>query len=271
MQKAIIFFTALVIIALYGFCIEPFQIQINHEYIQNTGLNSALKGKTAVHISDLHIKKNGRLEKKLLKLIDEQKPDFIFLTGDYIKWKKDLKPALTFLSKLNATKGIWAVMGDYDYSFSRQSCMFCHVPENFEKAFHNKVSFLKNSTEYINFSGKKICIAGFDSYCSDSDFSVKKPDQMLPDIPTIVLNHDPLMFDLIDEKKDILLLAGDTHGGQILLPLWIWKILGYEKCARFRSGLYQKGKKQMYVNRGIGTSHIPFRFFAPPELLVLHF
>lgn len=90
-------------------------------------------------------------------------------------------------------------------------------------------------------------------------------------LPTLILSHNPLNFDKFDDKTEIFMLAGDTHDGQIPLPSWLWKILGYEKNARFNEGLIQAGRKKMYLSRGIGTSQLPIRLFWRPELVVLHF
>jgi predicted MPP superfamily phosphohydrolase len=89
--------------------------------------------------------------------------------------------------------------------------------------------------------------------------------------PVILLSHTPLVFDRIDSSREIFMLAGDTHGGQMPLPAYLWKFVGYEKCAKYLMGFYSMGNKKLYVSRGIGTSHIPFRLFCRPELVVLHF
>jgi len=89
--------------------------------------------------------------------------------------------------------------------------------------------------------------------------------------PAIILSHSPLIFDLINDNQNILVLAGDTHGGQVPLPSWLWKLLGYEKNTRYEQGWFESGMKKMYVTRGVGTSHLPFRFFRRPEITVFHF
>ena len=90
------------LILIYGFCIEPNQVEIRHLWIKDAGLNKVLKGKTTVQISDLHIRSIGKHEEKVLNLIETLKPDLIFLTGDYVRWGGDYEPALTFLSRLKA-------------------------------------------------------------------------------------------------------------------------------------------------------------------------
>jgi predicted MPP superfamily phosphohydrolase len=89
--------------------------------------------------------------------------------------------------------------------------------------------------------------------------------------PAVILSHDPMTFRLFDKEAGILVLTGDTHGGQIPLPSWLWTLLGYEKCAKFSQGVFENGRNKMFVSRGIGTSHVPIRIHRRPEVAVLHF
>ena len=56
-----------------------------------------------------------------------------------------------------------------------------------------------------------------------------------------------------------------THGGQVRLP-----IIGAMQLPmlgkKYVEGHFQFGKLQLYVNRGLGTVGIPFRFDCPPEI-----
>ena len=112
---------------VYAVGIEPFFIKVSHVQLEDVDLNRVLKGKTAIHISDLHISSIGRLENQVLQKINDSKPDFVFLTGDYVQWNGSYEPALEFLAKLQAEIGVWAVMGDYDYSNDRKNCFLVRV------------------------------------------------------------------------------------------------------------------------------------------------
>jgi predicted MPP superfamily phosphohydrolase len=122
--------SGLVIFSLgfYGVWIVPYHIEVRYVWIDDSKLAKVLSGKMLVHISDLHMSKIGRKESKVLSILDDLKPDIIFLTGDYVQWKGDYESALHFLSKVKAKVGIWAVMGDYDYSNSSKSCLSCYEP-----------------------------------------------------------------------------------------------------------------------------------------------
>jgi len=230
-----------------------------------------LKGKTAIHLSDLHIGEFGRREKKILEIIDSIGPDLIFLTGDYVLWKGDYSIAVTFLSKLRAPMGVWGVMGDYDYSNSRKSCLFCHEPNSKNPATAHQVHFLNQSRERLKLPGGDVWIGGVDANAVHSLGSENVLDLSNDNLPAIILSHNPFTFNQVGDGNGVLILAGDTHGGQIALPSWVWKTFGYEKASRFNRGFFEQGKKTMYVNKGLGTSHVPMRFFRRPEITVLHF
>ncbi len=267
-------FLVFLALAIYGIWIEPYQIEVHHVWIQDANLGKILNNKAVVYLSDLHISKIGRREQKILKILDGLKPDIIFLTGDYVRWRGNYKAALTFLSKLRAKIGIWAVMGDYDYSSSRSSCLFCHQEGRWKPVGNGSVRFLKDAVDTARLSAGSVLIGGVDGL----DVNGESPFlsgagylSMKNTAPMIILSHSPLFFDMIDDGREVLVLSGDTHGGQIPLPSWLWKIMGYEKNELYNRGLFEKGLKKMFVSRGVGTSHFPVRLFRSPELVVLHF
>ena len=62
--------------------------------------------------------------------------------------------------------------------------------------------------------------------------------------------------------------AGDTHGGQICLPLPGRRVMLSDLHARFPEGPFDVGGRPLYVTRGVGTSLLPFRAFCRPEIVV---
>ncbi len=261
----------LVVLFVYGCFIEPNGIKIREIRIQSDFFNNPLEDKIIVHLSDLHLSGFGKNEIKILSMIDQIDPDLIFLTGDYIKWKGDNKPALTFLSRLKAKHGVFAVMGDYDYSDSKNSCLFCHKKGSKNPTKQHSVIMLRNSLHEINIKGKKIKIAGIDEGYEDLD-DFKGIDTLADkNSLLLVLSHSPLAFGQFSPRNKIFMFAGDTHGGQVKLPRWLFKLLGYEKNVKYNYGLYSQGEKTMYVTRGTGTSHLQFRLFCPPEIAVFRF
>ncbi len=263
------------VLLVYGRFVEPDMVQIKTVHVKTDFIYSALKGKKIIHLADLHLSKLGKAEEKILNTIKQIDPDLIFLTGDYIKWKGDIKPALRFLTRLKAKEGVFAVMGDYDYSTSRTSCLFCHEKGKAQLTKQHNVIMLRNSSHQIKINGQIIEIAGLDEGYDDSE-ALNKYDNKHDKTENnkslkLVLSHSPLNFDEFSSKDKILMFAGDTHGGQVKLPLWLFKLLGYKKNIKYNYGLFNKGNKTMYVTRGTGTSHFKFRLFCPPEIAVFEF
>lgn len=254
----------------YGFFIEPNRIDVRHLWLEGGLQHPAMEGLIGVHISDLHMGRIGKREEQLLALLAEIKPDILFLTGDYVKWRGDYRPALAFLSKLSAPRGVWAVMGDYEYSDSRKSCLFCHEKGSALMTRQHKVRFVENRVGAIEVPGGSVPIGGF-----GEDYGLPMADGDIRELGksgfAIILSHSPLAFDMIQGDRNVLILAGDTHGGQLPIPSWLFGLFGYEKNARFNQGIFREGGKMMYVSRGIGTSHLPIRILRRPELVVIHF
>jgi predicted MPP superfamily phosphohydrolase len=66
-----------------------------------------------------------------------------------------------------------------------------------------------------------------------------------------------------------LILMGHTHGGQLSLE-FLRRGLSFARIETpYVSGWYEKSGGQLYVNRGIGTTIIPIRVGARPEITVL--
>jgi predicted MPP superfamily phosphohydrolase len=81
----------------------------------------------------------------------------------------------------------------------------------------------------------------------------------------ILLCHFPTVLDRLPEGTFHLVLAGHMHDGQISLPLPSGKLRFAHPRARYTTGLYERGGTVMHVSPGLGTTFVPFRFFARPE------
>ena len=163
-------------------------------------------------------------------------------------------------------------MGDYDYSSSRKSCLFCHEQGTGKPARRHSVRFLRDNLQVLDLPEGAVGIAGTDIEEVNSPGNLKVWSEIKnKNIPTIVLSHNPLAFEAISDNQNLLMLAGDTHGGQVPIPASVFGIIGYKKNALYNQGLFEQRGNRMFVSRGIGTSHLPFRLFRQPEVVVLHF
>src|SRR5829696_6314801 len=119
-----------------------------------------------------------------------------------------------------------------------------------------------------------------DLVCVTGDLlSRPRAEQQLLDLlarlgdPYVVLgNHDyALSRDPFSKPVGLLrlehgtLLADHMHAGQIVLPYAFGKLYLAHLRARYIEGVYERGGTVMHVSRGLGTTFVPFRFFARPE------
>ena len=81
----------------------------------------------------------------------------------------------------------------------------------------------------------------------------------------ILLCHFPKIVGRLPPGAFHLTLAGHVHDGQINIPYGRGKIRLGEPHARYPSGLYQTPAGTLHVSPGLGTTLVPFRFFARPE------
>jgi hypothetical protein len=81
--------------------------------------------------------------------------------------------------------------------------------------------------------------------------------------PALYLSHGPDAFAPL--PGGAILLAGHTHCGQIALPFVGPIYIPGKHHLRFACGRYDRGGKTLIVSGGVGTSDVPFRFWAPPD------
>jgi predicted MPP superfamily phosphohydrolase len=84
----------------------------------------------------------------------------------------------------------------------------------------------------------------------------------------LLLSHDPDVFPRVPARV-ALTLAGHTHGGQVAVPLLRRPTLPSRFGERYARGHIVEGGRHLLVTSGVGTSGLPVRLFAPPEVLVV--
>jgi predicted MPP superfamily phosphohydrolase len=99
------------------------------------------------------------------------------------------------------------------------------------------------------------------------DLNLAIPEK--PDAPVILMCHEPDFMDsIVRHPRSPLIdvvLSGHSHGGQVRVPFH-GPLLLPPMGRKYTEGRYRFNRIQLYVNRGIGTVGLPFRFDCPPEL-----
>ena len=87
--------------------------------------------------------------------------------------------------------------------------------------------------------------------------------------PVILLSHNPDILESSQMGRVDVVLAGHTHGGQIVLPLWGPAHTQSQHVSRDHvSGYFRRGRTHVYITRGIGEG-FPLRFGAGPQIALI--
>jgi len=155
---------------------------------------------TFIQLSDLHISKFGFREKRLVDLVNREKPDAILITGDLVvNYRNNFGPCIETLKKLKASLGLYAVFGNSDHTFFPLENF-----KNFKAALKNiGVRVLENQNVELRHNGKCLHLVGVDDpffHFDDFDRAIKKVPS---NAPTILLAHSP---DILFQRADALVV-----------------------------------------------------------------
>jgi len=270
---------------LYGLIRNPYRYKLYKEKIAIRNLPKALNGLKIVQISDIHSGSFTFKEpvKKAIEIINEQKADLVFFTGDLVNSiAEEMERFVDVFDKIESKYGIFSVKGNHDYGDY-------HRWSNKEKKRLNTVQFediqkrlgwdlLLNEHRVLEINGEKLAIIGVENISSKVHFSkygdLEKAYNGCEECPVkMLLSHDPSHWtaETIKNFKDIdLTLSGHTHGMQfgIEIPGWLkWSPIKY--IYKQWAGLYKEGEQYLYVNRGLGFLGYPGRVGILPEITLL--
>ena len=222
-------------------------------------LPERLRGFRFTQASDLHLPRVHSGVDRLAQAINEQEPEAVFLTGDYVNRSHRLEPVLHLLSCLRTRFGVWAVMGNWERNWRMDEATI-------RREFSARgATLLNNEAQPVIPGDQALYVAGVDDALSG------QPDlaQALAGVPEsaakILLSHHPSVGLRAGAHGVVLSLTGHTHGGQIRVPgvPLVWMVPLEQ---RYLAGLFDLGGSYLYVTRGLGTTGPRFRFRAPSEI-----
>lgn len=263
MEMMLSIFVFIIGIVLYNIY-DNNRIALVKEEVVIKNLPTSFNNFKILQLTDLHGKRFGKNQKRLLDKINSIDYDVIAITGDMLdKSTSDYSPFIELLEGIENKEYIFYVPGNHGPNFSDKlgdlGCIPLDKPYEIKRG-NDKILF-------FNF---------FDNLGFKDD--IKK----FEDYTTIAVTHYPWNNSFYNNAKDgigkyDLVIAGHYHGGQIRLPfygaLFIPNINGAEYFPNQDdvSGLNTYGEYKQYISRGLGASNIgntklKFRFFNTPEI-----
>ena len=228
-------------------------------------------------MSDLHLGTFGRDTAYIHRLVGEVNalnPDLIVFTGDLVNTSPDeLAPFSDILATLHARDGIFAVMGNHDYTTYHPEKDLAARKSRIEKLRREIAGMhwdlVDNACRFVRRGADSLAIVGVENIARPpfpSYGDLKRAMQMVPnEAPAVLLSHDPTHWrrEVLPHYPNIrLTLSGHTHAMQFKAfghspSQWIYDEWG---------GHYREGGQHLIVSTGAG-SNIPFRFGAWPEVV----
>lgn len=212
------------------------------------------------HISDLHGKRFGKENVRLVAKIAAEKPDFIAITGDIIhKYRdRDKEVALELVSALSAVAPVLYVSGNHEmrnkgYRFLRRDL--------------KEAGALVLDNCPVDICG--ITVVGLNCASLKND-TINK---VTPEGGgyKILLAHMPQFIDKYAAAGYDIVLCGHAHGGQWRIPFTGIGVYspGQGLFPKLTSGVHKRGKTKTVISRGLGNSQCPLRLFNRPELVII--
>lgn len=259
------------------------RLAVNEETIGFSTLPVAFDGYRVVHISDLHLGSFGGdtvFVSAVVDKINSLEPDIVLFTGDVVtRRSSEMEKFVSTLSRLRGKDGVFAVLGNHDYSDYYNWPDTLARDSDRERLRHliaeAGMTLLRDSSVVIRRGGDSIILIGtenigrppFAAYGSLHDAVEGSGDSAF----RILMTHDPSLWtDSIardSSRKLDLTLSGHTHAMQVRILGWSPSSLRDEAWG----GLYSStdGIRLLNVNIGIGTVGPLMRIGATPEISLL--
>ena len=222
------------------------------------GLPPELAGIRIAHLSDFHLgmpSSGSRAVRAAVAWTLERRPDIVVVTGDLVSRRRGRKALDDALRPLAATM----VLGNHDVEAARdpfsRAADLDGVPG----------TLLLDESASFELRGRRVQIVGVDPRTWKR--GAARPERLADPAADlrILLSHYPSVIERLPPRVFHLVLAGHLHAGQIVVPYGRGRFMLKHPSTPYISGLLLRPGGTLHVSPGLGTSLVPFRFFARPE------
>lgn len=280
-QKLIVFLSIIVVLVCGGIYYSRFiattGLTVKEYTIKNSNIPDSFHGAKIIHISDLHYKTTyyKKEVEKMVKKINELKPDLVVLTGDLFdkdtKYSsQDFEELTKELLKIEPTIGKYAISGNHDMQVPEWETViknsgFTNLNDTFDTIYMNSLNpllIVGASSSLNNMKDINDRLKPANDYIKSIAGQEKKNN--IPNYKILLL-HEPDYIEDIDYQQFDLVLAGHSHNGQVRMP-GIGAIILPEGAKKYYEQHYTLNQTDLYISSGLGTSTIPYRLFNKPAI-----
>ncbi|WP_217168439.1 metallophosphoesterase [Streptomyces sp. AC512_CC834] len=235
--------------------------------VQLPRLGAGLDGLRVVLVTDTHYGPldRARWSARVCETVNTLEADLVCHAGDIADGTAERRRAqATPLGAVRATRARVYVTGNHEYYSEAQGWVDLMDELGWEP--------LRNRHVLLERGGDTLVVAGVDDVTAESSGLPGHRAHLAgalhgadPDLPVLLLAHQPKFVDRAAAAGIDLQLSGHTHGGQI----WPFHhLVRLDQPAL--AGLSHHGiRTLLYTSRGTGFWGPPFRVFAPSEITLL--
>ena len=248
---------------------DTFTVRIRETELSIADLPKELEGFRIAQIADVQAdgRTNGPKLQNYIDTVNSLKPDLILYGGDLVTSGTDyIDAGADSMGKMEAKHGIYACLGDHDFFSDRD-----RVTRSLER---NGITVLDNVATLVPVGSTYISLTGVTNVYRTRPTmgALETIERQRPRGPVnVLLTHQPSewLIDYAAEQNYDLLVAGHTHGGQIVFPLPGFLLTGSSFETRYVTGFYNAGSLIVSINNGLGLTLAPIRYHAPAEVTLI--
>jgi predicted MPP superfamily phosphohydrolase len=228
------------------------------------GLVPELEGVRIGHLGDFHLgfPSRGRVAvEKAVDWVAGRRPDLVLVSGDLLSRPRGEVELRRLIGRLDHC---FCVLGNHDFALTRDPFSIPSAVSELEPA-----TLLLDEARTVRVAGELVQIVGVDPRTYDES---KAAPHRLADSGAalrICLCHFPGIAERMPPGSFDLICSGHLHDGQIAIPFPGGKIRLAHLRYRQGRGLIRRPSGLLHLSAGLGTTFVPFRFFARPEVTEL--
>ena len=196
----------------YMMLYEQFNLRVRELEASFPNLPSAFDGYTLLHLSDLHLTKLGRLEKRTMEIIGRREVDGCIITGDVTAEPRASDIFRRVCSVIRHRDPIIMVLGNSEHKPWLDSGTLAQA------LTFDGMQMLVNSSTTLTRGADSIAVVGVDDPYSRREGLNAAFDGVDPTGFVLFLTHAPSVTPEAISRGADLILSGHTHGGQVRIP-----------------------------------------------------
>ena len=260
-------------VGIWAYAFEPYRLEVEQASFE---LPAERAGGSPLRIGILADVQTGRVtehEHRAVESLLALEPDIVVLAGDLFQGsarelERELPALRELLARLEAPGGVFIVLGNCDPG----EVDILRLIEG------TGVRLLVNETATVEIHGRRVTIAGLAMGTGGHEegriVAELETNPRKDDIRVLVSHYPDAVLRLNSPSRVDLVIAGHTHGGQIVVP-FLGPVLTMSSVPRHVAGggLHEIDGRRIYVSRGVGLERgqaPPIRFLCAPEVSIVH-